>query len=447
MPETHSDKYRKVNDYNITALELISESGEPADIRNIFSQFHFYEDIYTNNVSGVIIVRDGVNLISNLPLNGREKIKFSFITPGHWDSEPVSKTCSVYKIDEFVRSAGERGQIYKLYFTSDEKIENERIKVSKAYTGKINTMVADIMDEFLPSGELITNEKTAEKHKFIMPNWAPLRCINWLCKRAESGAQKTQANYFFYEDRTGYHFTDLGTLFDKEPVAEYTYDPTTGHQVYGAEGTEFSNLMKAFYTANTFQVLQASDTLDWLDTGLYASTLYTHDITKKKFETETYDYWDKFADTKHVYGNPLISSSDALQGSVDAKIHFEPKQDKQYTKEADPDNLKYENWYLHRKSQIQQAEGQKITIEVPGNHSIRPGELIKFSYADTIELSRSSPEYIEKTFSGIYMVSAVHHMMEAEHYRCNLELIRDSRFETLPRSSNLQNRSNSGAFA
>tara|TARA_Y100001938_G_scaffold40268_1_gene55776 strand:- start:1079 stop:2431 length:1353 start_codon:yes stop_codon:yes gene_type:complete len=446
--EAHSSKYRKVNDYDIKKLSLISENGDDVDIRMMLVQFHVFEDIYANNISGVIIIQDAVNLVSNLPINGREKIQFSFITPGHTDKEAVSKTCDVYKIDEFVRSIGQRTQTYKLYFASPEKLENEKTKISKSYTGKIDNMVSEIMGEFLPSAELETVNSTSEKHRFIMPNWTPFRCINWLCDRAESNNKKTQSNFVFYEDLKGFHFVDLGFLFDLEPVAEYTYNPTTGHQVYGQEGPEFQNLNNSFYTANTFKVLKSADCLNWLDRGLYSSTLYTHDITKKKFEVETYDYYENFADTQHIYGNPLISSSDKLQGSLDAKIHFEPKQDKQYTEGADPDNLKYENWFLHRKSQMEQAEGQKIMIEVPGNHSLRPGQLIKFSYADTKELQRSASEYIEKTFSGIYMISAVHHMMEGEHYRCNLELIRDSRFEPLPRKSSIDGgRSSSSAFA
>tara|TARA_Y100000004_G_scaffold197025_1_gene269341 strand:+ start:11154 stop:12518 length:1365 start_codon:yes stop_codon:yes gene_type:complete len=435
--ETHGNKYRKVNDYDIKKLSIQSESGQDMDMRFMFTQLHVYEDIYTNNISGVIIVRDGLNLLSNLPINGRERISFSFITPGHDDKEPVSKTCTVYKIDEFVRSKGQRTQAYKLFFTSDEKFVNENTKVSKSYTGKISEMVAEILGEFVPSAEVKTLQQTSEKHRFIMPNWSPFKCINWLCGRAESSQKTTQANYLFYEDADGYHFTDLGYLYTLEPVAKYTYNPTTGHQVYGAEGQSFGSLATAFYTANTFTVQQASDTLRWLDTGLYSSTLHTHDITKKKFEVETYDYDKEFDSTEHIYGNKLISSKDALRNSFDAKVHFQPKQDKQYTSGADPDNLKYENWFLHRKSQMVQTEGQKITIEVPGNHSLRPGNLIEFEYADTKELTRESGEYLEKTFSGIYMISAIHHMMEAEHYRCSLELIRDSRYEPLPESSQI----------
>ena len=94
-----------------------------------------------------------------------------------------------------------------------------------------------------------------------------------------------------------------------------------------------------------------------------------------------------------------------------------------------------------------QAEGQKIEIEIPGNHSLRVGDLLEFTYGDLKELNRESTEYIEKTFSGIYLVSAIHHMMEQEHYRCNVELIRDSRYEALPVSSSVSNRSDSSVFA
>ena len=337
--------------------------------------------------------------------------------------------------------------MYKLYFTTEEKIVNEYVKVSKSYTGKIYEMVSNIAGEFLPNAVLQTNQPTSEVHRFIMPNWSPFKCINWLAGRAESGNKDTQANYVFYEDMKGYHFVDLGFLFDQEPVAKYTYNPTSGHQVYGNEGPKFSDLNTSFYNANSFRVVSASDTLRKLDEGLYGGTLQTHDITKKKFETYVYDYGQDFDKTNHIYGNQLTSQNDSLHGRITTKVHFQPKQDKQYTEEVDPDNLKYENWFLSRKSLMVQAEGQKIEIEIPGNHSLRVGDLLEFTYGDLKELNRESTEYIEKTFSGIYLVSAIHHMMEQEHYRCNVELIRDSRYEALPVSSSVSNRSDSSVFA
>ena len=75
--EAHNNKYRKVNDYDIRKLSISSENGDDIDIRMMFLQFHVYEDIYANNISGVVIIQDGVNLISNLPINGREKLKFN----------------------------------------------------------------------------------------------------------------------------------------------------------------------------------------------------------------------------------------------------------------------------------------------------------------------------------------------------------------------------------
>jgi len=444
--EAHAEKYRKVNDYDIKKLSISAEHGEDIDLRMMFSQLHVYEDIYSNNVSGVIIIKDTVNLISNLPINGREKVKFSFITPG-LDGVPAEKEATVYKVDEIVRTQGQRGQLYKLFFTTEEKITNEYTKVSKSYTGKISKMVEDILGEYLPSAELVTNRGTAEVHRFIMPRWSPFKCINWLAGRAESQEKPTQSNYLFYEDMDGYHFTDLGFLFDQEPKAKYTYNPISGHQVYGTEGPEFSDLNKAFYNATGFRVTSAFDTLNRLDEGMYASTLTTHDITKKKFETYTYDYKAEFGNTNHIYGNPLTSGTDMLHGRVDTKFHYQPKQDKQHTEGVDPDNLKYENWFLSRKSLLVQAHGQKIEIEIPGNSSLRVGDVIDFSYADMKELTKESSEYIEKTFSGYYLISAIHHMMEGEHYRCNLELIRDSRYEQIPVSSSLSSRSDSSAFA
>ena len=97
--EAHGGKYRKVNDYDIKKLSLKSENGDDVNLKMMKWQLHFYEDIYANNVSGVIILGDGVNLLSNLPINGREKITFSFITPDVSTIKMV--VIEVYSVNRF----------------------------------------------------------------------------------------------------------------------------------------------------------------------------------------------------------------------------------------------------------------------------------------------------------------------------------------------------------
>ena len=163
-------------DFNLAAVVIQNHRGEGVDPgtggENILPQMvelNIYESITKKAITGTVVIADATNLIANLPIQGTERILFKLSTPGAQDDIETSVDASeltghpfyVYKITN--RQLDSAGVLtYTLHFGSREFMRNLRTKVSKAYSGTIDRMVAQIFSDKngLDSRKIINLEET-----------------------------------------------------------------------------------------------------------------------------------------------------------------------------------------------------------------------------------------------------------------------------------------------
>ena len=114
-----NDTYTKLNDVEITSIMLKSDQGGEVNIIQKAKHFSLFEDVYTNCLSGYVLVVDAHNLINHFPIIGQETITIGFRTPGVND-DFHELSFDIHAITERAKSDNDKSEIYKLDFVSKE---------------------------------------------------------------------------------------------------------------------------------------------------------------------------------------------------------------------------------------------------------------------------------------------------------------------------------------
>ena len=132
-------------------------------------------------MSGSVLIKDAVNLLSTFPISGYEKLHIQFRTPGI-GSDYIRKVFDVVEVTDKVKAANDRAEVYRVKFVSPAATINKGTKISKSFTGKISEIAKEIYSDFI-GGELETQD-TANEQRYVIPRWSPFKTIEWLAARA-----------------------------------------------------------------------------------------------------------------------------------------------------------------------------------------------------------------------------------------------------------------------
>jgi len=94
-----------------------------------------------------------------------------------------------------------------------------------------------------------------------------------------------------------------------------------------------------------------------------------------------------------------------------------------------------EDWLLQRQAQIQEFGSIVVNFSVPGNSSRHVGDLVRFEIPTTIPDDDPNLMGIplgHQLYSGYYIVSKVRHIITADGYQTDIELIKNSFAKRLP---------------
>lgn len=438
-------------DYDLGSIVLhnhqnqgLSVRTKGTDIKHLVQELNIYESMFSNAITGTVVIADTVNLIANLPIQGTERLTFKLATPGaHKASHVVDFSeegtpMQVYKLSN--RQQGADGmQIYTLHFASREFLRNLRTKVSQAYSGRIDQMVASIMQDpnYLDSRNQLNYQKTRNQDKIVIPNKSPFSAINMLVKRAMANNSKS-VGYYFYETTKGFHFRswesmcvdELGNPRAVKQVFRYMpmkiKDPDVGdkieHDYTSVEDYKF---------VNNFHDVASNTVL-----GTYGHRVITHNIYDKSYKTDDYHYHNSFADTKHTDGpNPAI---------VDTPVDYDNKSISDYPESRV--TLSSTTQFAHnedtgafgtdvsqdgktegeREAQFhQQFAGTRLQLTVKGQSYLEVGDVIQFDLL-SVENKLNSSGSLDPQYSGRYIIVKIRHRVGDHEFIQALECVKDS---------------------
>lgn len=395
---------------------LISHSGKVSNIFSLIKEISIYEDIFSNSLSGYLIIEDSLDLINTLPLIGQELLELELQTPTL--KNKIHHTFYVYKLQH--RTSKKRVQTYMLNFCSRELIHSSNSKVSKSFSGQITDTVTSIFRDpkYIASDSTLYVEPTKNAYTFIAPYWTPFETINWLTGKSIN--PRGVPNYLFYQTNQSYEYVSVDKLMESAPEREYIFTDTDANTVYGSNGTldDKYKIVESIDTGVTFDYLRN------LNGGMYSSKLYTFDLTTKNISSNTFDYLDDFSKSNHLEKYPL-KSSNLIRKKI-ASLYFIHKNNYQHT------NFKkqeYDKFFLPRNSLLEQLSTFKMSIKVHGRTDLKVGNIIKFTIPEMREIlgDEINAESMKSTyFSGRYLVTAIRHQIIGGAHTMNMEIVSDS---------------------
>lgn len=454
------DNVQYAGQFNIDEVKIFSSSGTVIDITKLVVAMNLYEDVYKTAVTGTIAVSDTNNIIMEAPIIGQEFIGFKISTPG-LDKFALDYSEHVFAITKVIARASSNpgAQAYSFYFCSPEGLRDTRVRVSKSYTNSLDAIVEDILTapQYINSKKTFFIEPTKGIRRITVPYIHPFKFINHLKQDAIS-AKHDSPHYMFYENTLGYHFRSLDSLFAQKAIATFhTGDKGSIEDI----DKDPRNIEEEYKRVMQFQVSGNSDMLQNVVTGMLASNIITHDIFRKEYRVDDFEYFNDFFDNYRINydetkkDNPIYNEApiDEFDNDVsmftDARRYVHPTS----TTENNIDAQHYEKFpaiagviqrntftannipktIMSRQSKLAElTKGVSVTIEVHGTTTLHVGAIVNFSAP--VVGAQHSGEKFDKYLSGRYMIKTLKHTFDFSERRhlCAMTLVKDSFNTKLP---------------
>lgn len=425
------------DDFHLGDVILVTPSIN-ISIKNLATEISYYEDIMNSSVSGHILMSDSISLIDRLSLSGGEYLKLSFRKTENSATE-INKYFRIYRVGERLLNNPDT-ENYTLHFCSEELFLSEQTKVSKGYTGKkVSEIVEDILtDKMKIKKELCYVEETDGLYDFVVPFKKPYEAISWLSSyaRPKSGIG---ADFLFFENRMGFNFKSLQSMFEKETSLNYYYLPRN----VGDRKDLGSELQRNMMGIKSYTFLDTFDSLYGTTTGAYANKLISVDPLTRSYNVTEFDYIKDYHDkVKKLNKYPIINNLknrlgkaqnenyDAVQKVMVTNANHQKAlgiADKPWSVAND---IKAETYVPYRTAQISLAHYSRIKISLSGDPFLTVGKTVNItlpssrSNADGSGLNEGNSDMYN---SGKYLITAVRHIINLnQKYETVIEVAKDS---------------------
>ena len=434
-------------DYIIDGMVVIGSSGVPVEISKLLQELNIFQNIGTPFMSGSILIKDGAGLAEVLPFMGQERLIFSLRTPGRQKVDFNEYHAIIYNVGARIHQT-DRSQNIILNFTSLENYKNIRTKVSKSFKGNISNIVKEILtsENYLGSRKPINIEPTRNIRTFVIPNISPFDAIN-VMKVESVSATEEAPHYLFYENQDGFHFRSIDSLLGQKKslsVIEkdtYRFEPPPPGNISVDPNYILPTILHWEVGNNTNSFLNVR-------AGMYASTLYTHDIFNKNIQKFEFDYIkDGFKKRNSTNQNRKNSGPQVPQTKIGDKPITEYPESIIFVHPTGSENLhtlgtdnNSKEWLQESRSRNLEKEFFTLRIETYGNTGVQVGDLINVIIPSNKPMSSAEGrDAYDRTLSGRYMITKIHHLVvpSTQSHSMTMMVMKDS-FENAAAVKDLQ---------
>lgn len=438
---------QKAGDVKIEQLKLISSTNVIYDLTDFLIELNLYEDIFSNYLTGSIVISDSRNLFDMVPIIGEEYLVLKFVTPSFPTS--VQKTFRIYKASDRQVVRDKNTQTYVLHFASIELFYDVLLPLFTPFEGEITDIVGDLFDSYIAENRdfqiseaadeikeienvtpLYVKTETANKVKFVSPGWTPFKCINWLASKSIPKDGKAK-NFLFFESNKSFCFTSVETLFreayeDKTSIGKYSISAAGIRQ-----SDNRPDLDREYFLAKDVEMVDTTDHIKNYTNGYLANRLLTLDVYNKEYVVTDYDYINEYGKQYHTSGDGTksmpIFTSDSLRNPA-TNISFYPVNPKLFNDFPDNVSEKMKDIYGNRKSSLLDLTNLRMNIAVPGRTDVEVGRILYFSYpaispSDTSDANETQED---SNYSGYYLITAIRHKVSKLNHTMVMEIVKDS---------------------
>jgi hypothetical protein len=418
-------------DYSLESLNFLTGSGQRFDMKKIFVELSYYEDIYSFAVSGYATIVDAQGYIELLQLTGNEFIEISFSKTKNAPNTN-KQVYRVYKIGDRKPIGNMNSESYTFYFCSEELLLSEQIKISKSYKGKkISEVIRNIMTEKLAVNPLKLNiEETTGVNDFIVPQFKPFETISWLSTYARpNGSGIKGADMLFFETKDKFNFRSLQSMFQDEIYTTYKYQQKNIDEKIQSFQEETISVLE-------YEFVKVYDMMNDTSTGTFANRLISIDPMSRTSKITDFNYLKYKTQAKTLNpGDPTnimknrlgLTNADSYNASFKVATSNAFQQNDPYIKQVVDGvakNIAIETYVPNRTAQISLANYTVLKIKIPGDTGITAGRTINFNLL-TLKPT-STKKNLDELYSGKYLVTAVRHIIQPTVFQTVLEIAKDS---------------------
>ena len=415
----NSQQIVKAGDVNIESVQITTAQGFYQDITNQVIGIQVFEDLFSPFITGTLEILDSLDLVNVFPLNGEEYLDLKLSTPT-LETGNIDQKFYISKMSNRVM-AGDRSTVYTLHFVSVDILTDLNTKISKTFSGKCSDIAKQILTDKINGLNISKKyviEETKNSTKYISNFWSPVKNLNNLVENSIN--TNNQSSFVFYEDRYGFNFVSLDTLYDRNIFQEFVYDSYVRDKPNN-DGQTTRDVTEDYKRIREINVPTAFDYIDRLRNGMFGSRMFNHDLTTKRFDNKTYNMLDNFARQTHLNKFPLASNKASY--SYNSMIIKVPKYQGNFSNFGDSTNA---SSIQNRISLMAQINANKIEIIVPGRLDYTVGLRIGVKLYKISPNNKEDTDTIDEMLSGSYLISAINHYINRNTHECTFELIKES---------------------
>jgi hypothetical protein len=418
-------------DYRINYLTLIGNNRN-LDMTNLVVEFSYFEDLFAFSVTGYVILRDSAGYTELKQMVGDEYLEIDFgKTSSDDNNSNIVGKYRIYKIDTIKPVGNITSEIYKLYFCSEELVLSEQNKICKSFKGrKISDMVKFILTDRSTSGKLqiqsnkVTIEDTTGVYDFVIPIMKPFEAISWLSTYARPSAFPESADMLFYQNRDGFFFKSLQSMYGTKVFAKYNYIP---------KNLPDTTIKEKIFSILDYEIVKPYDVISNINTGVYANKVITVDTLTRRYYTKNMN--NAISQRKKLNVSDVLSPMSNRLGisqdqSYDAclkmyvtnsnQVDFEYFKQRQGSIEKD---IFAEKYVTNRTIDISSLDHTRIKFVVPGNPTLKVGTVVELNIPKLNPTDKTN----NALYSGKYLITAIRHLIESPTvYKCIVEASKDS---------------------
>lgn len=430
---------------------IVNTEGEVLDLRTFMVEFVLYEDMFANCLSGKMVLSDGLDLISNLPVRGNELVVVKFRTPTFADSpsNTIEKQFRVYSIEDRFNN-NDTQSYYTLQLISVEGYADQQLTITGSYKGTTDEVANKIYEDYISTDRrfdkpgkktdlVIGDFPHNSKIKYTSNYWSPFKNLNFISKRVR-GASLQGSDYLFFESNKRFYFTSIEALINygrtNGMLDEYVYEPVEGTFSRRADGKKYIGvtLPDAFTKIESMQMPKTVDIMQGAMSGYFANAIRGYDLTTKKLTESTFDFVENAkAFVRTSEGIPI---PDDVRGNPFMHTEFVTFNTNLYTDYGTTDNSElpeghpaefYTDRVHYRKSYLSGLENFKFTIKIPGRTDIEIGQIINLKYLSprTKTAEDDDSTVLDAYLSGPYIITALKHSIKFDKHTITAEIVKN----------------------
>lgn len=431
-------------DFTIKKLSIVIGNRE-VDVRSIFQEINFFENILTPCMSGSIVIKDAIGLVKSLLLQGNEFLVADIRKSEDSEFLSFEKQYRIYKMSDR-KSVTPTSEVYILHFVSEEFLLSEQKKINRVFNESYDQIVKKILTDDLNVPDKIGSggksgisifEPSKGVNRIVMPNLSPFESINWCLRRSISESYGLP-DFLFYQNQFGYNFVSLNTLLN----LDYAYRINFKSKNLSNSDDAFND---EFLGARDFKVIKQFNTIENVKKGVYASKFIGIDpLTRRwgKIEYEVKDFRAKDSEEKGKTANPFNLSNGNLINSDDKKfsqmydskislyVNQKLRADSPYIQQNDKSTFNLRDnaseYILPRKYIFGNLLQKIIRIVLPGNFGLFVGRNVYVEMPVHGFFLSDKSETIDETLSGKYMITAIRHIIRYDKHETIIDVSTDT---------------------